>query len=370
MRQILFYVTLDHPFSILPNGTQAHPLLQIGAGILLLFIFCCYALWFWKFGIKQPEDKTAKPVTLKSTLTMLALQLAVGGTLAILFVPVRIFPVFGYGMMLLIAFVTGAAWAGTRAVKVGYSRELIWDLAMCILVSGVAGARIFYLVQKRDEVYENVNSLQDFLFRSVNLTDGGLVFYGGMILATITYFIFCKLRKVRPISLADVVIPSVFLGLGFGRIGCLLNGCCYGDRCDLPWAITFPPGSVPHMALVNLGFLSPESLGSFPLHPSQIYSSIGGFLLAFVTAVVFRYRRRIGEVLAVGAIFYPINRFLIEFVRGDEFTVLNTGLTPSQNVSILIVIAALAYLVWLEFYGEEIDPDSSPQVIPKRSKAG
>src|SRR5690606_42000850 len=67
---------------------------------------------------------------------------------------------------------------------------------------------------------------------------------------------------------------AVFIGVGFGRIGCLLNGCCFGDRCELPWGIQFPAGSVPFDVLVSRGFLTPDVMATFPLHPTQIYSSI------------------------------------------------------------------------------------------------
>jgi len=352
MRQVLFYISLDAPFSILPNGLPDFPLLTVGAGYILLALLVLLGIWQTFYGPKNLTGKDGKPVPPGAMYLNTVLPFVIAAAAAWFLSPVRIFPVFGYGMMLLIAFLAGATWAGKRAVKVGLPKELVWDVAMCILVSGIAGARIFYLVQKRDQVFQGVNGAGDFFYRVINLTDGGLVFYGGLILATISYFVFCAIRKVRPLELADVVVPSLFLGLGFGRLGCLLNGCCYGDRCDLPWAITFPAESVPWSALVNLGFLSPDAAVSFPLHPSQIYSSIGGFLLAFVTAMVFKYRQRTGEVLAVGAILYPINRFLIEFVRGDEFTVLNTGLTPSQNTSILVVAAGIAFLIWLELKGQ------------------
>ncbi|MCA8989048.1 MAG: prolipoprotein diacylglyceryl transferase [Planctomycetaceae bacterium] len=359
MRQVLFYISLDHPFSILPNGLPNIPLLTVGVGYLLMLIWVVFFLWQKYFETplaaktdkQHPKAENGKQDSSDNSLMAFTIQLLILGAVAWLISPVRVFPVFGYGMMLLVAFVTGATWAGKRGEQVGFSRELIWDVAMCILASGVLGARIFYLVQKRDQVFANLQGPGDFLIRCVNLKDGGLVFYGGLILATIAYFAFCAYRKVRPIAFADVVVPSIFLGLGFGRIGCLLNGCCYGDRCELPWAITFPADSVPFTALVQLGYLAPDAAVSFPLHPTQIYSSIGGFLLAFITAQVFRYRQKVGEVLAVGAILYPINRFLIEFVRGDEFTVLNTGLTPSQNVSLLVFAVALAYLVWLEKWG-------------------
>lgn len=186
--------------------------------------------------------------------------------------------------------------------------------------------------------------------------------YGGIILGTISYFVYCFLQKIHPLQLADVLTPSIFLGLGFGRLGCLLNGCCYGDHCVLPWAITFPVDSVPYIALLSMGFITPEATASLPLHPTQIYSSLGGFLFAYVTSVVFEHRRKVGEVLAVGTLLYPINRFLIEFLRGDEFTQFDTGFTISQLVSMGMFVLALAYIIWLEMFGKTWvkPPQTSP----------
>ncbi|MBL4884918.1 MAG: prolipoprotein diacylglyceryl transferase [Planctomycetaceae bacterium] len=364
MRQILFYISVDAPFSILPEGTAAAPILHIGMGLILIAMMLAYSAWFFLSGQNQKQtpvnDKGSqkakqKPVAgsqanLQPLFWTLG-QLVVLGVVVYFVVPLRIFPVFGYGTMLLVALVVGASWAGRRADQVGIKREVVWDASMSILIAGIVGARTFYLVQKREDVFAGAHTLKDSLIRIVNLSDGGLVLYGGVILGTIVYFSFCALRKIRPLQLADVITPSIFLGIGFGRIGCLLNGCCFGDRCELPWAITFPQGSVPFRVLVDLGFLDPSAVASFPLHPTQIYSTIGCFVLAYLTATVFKYRRHVGEVFAVGAIFYPINRFLIEFVRADEFTQMNTGLTISQLVSIGVLIAGVAYLAYLETTG-------------------
>lgn len=381
MRQTLFYISVDAPFSILPEGTAAAGVLHIGLGLLLFALMIAYSAWFFFSGQNQlyyaalaqanqkGKQKSSEQAPSKlHPLFWIAGQLAAMGLIAYFFIPeglfvadslpneprqpldaiTRVFPVFGYGTMLLVALVVGASWAGRRADQVGIKREVVWDAAMSILIAGIVGARTFYLVQKREVVFADAHTLQDSLIRIVNLSDGGLVLYGGVILGTIVYFSFCALRKIRPLQLADVITPSIFLGIGFGRIGCLLNGCCFGDRCELPWAITFPPGSVPYSTLVHLGYLSPDAAASLPLHPSQIYSTIGCFILAYLTATVFKHRRHVGEVFAVGAIFYPINRFLVEFVRGDEFTQMNTGLTISQLVSIGVLIAGVVYLVYLE----------------------
>ena len=374
MRQTLFYISVDAPFSILINGTEAAPILHLGIGLLLMGLMVAYGAWFFQTGQNRLQTSIAEDANKKSKrksdgvsqsnlqpLFGAAIQLFLVGLVAYFLSPLRVFPVFGYGSMLLVALVVGASWAGRRADRVGINRDAVWDASMSILIAGIIGARTFYLVQKREQVFAEANSLPEYLFKIVNLSDGGLVLYGGVILGTIVYFAFCAIRKIRPLQLADVITPSIFLGIGIGRIGCLLNGCCFGDRCELPWAITFPPGSVPFQTLVHLGFLDSQAAASLPLHPTQIYSTIGCFILAYLTATVFKYRRHVGEVFAVGAIFYPINRFLIEFVRGDEFTQLDTGLTISQLVSIGVLIAGIIYLVYLEM--------SDPLILKKKKSA-
>ena len=126
-----------------------------------------------------------------------------------------------------------------------------------------------------------------------------------------------------------------------------MNGCCYGDRCELPWAIQFPIGSVPDTALVSRGFVLADETLVFGLHPSQIYMSLNAVVLAVLTHAYFRYRHRDGSVLALGWLAYPITRFVIEFVRGDEMGQFNTSFTISQWVSMGLFVSGLMYLGWL-----------------------
>jgi phosphatidylglycerol:prolipoprotein diacylglycerol transferase len=263
--------------------------------------------------------------------------------------PVTSVPVYGYGFMLFIGFTIGGWAAARRARSVGLDGELMWDLALWVFLSGIVGARLFYIVQKRDQVFAGVREPAEFFKRVINLPDGGLVFYGGLILGIAAFFFFCRRRKLNPLLLADLVVPSVFIGLGFGRIGCLLNGCCYGDRCTLPWAIRFPNGSVPFQALLDRGFVDEAAAFSLPLHPSQIYSSLNAFLLAILTATYFKYRHRDGAVLAVAWLAYPVTRFVIEYLRGDELGQFSTSLTISQLVSLGMFLSGAVYVAWLSF---------------------
>lgn len=256
-------------------------------------------------------------------------------------------PIFGYGFMLLIAVSSGTWWAARRAQRENLPSEKIWDLAFCLLMSGIAGARLFYLVQYHDRVFKNVSTVPEFLNAVLNLSNGGIVLYGGLIAAAVGFFVFSNANRIRPLALLDIITPSIFLGIAFGRIGCFLNGCCYGDETTLPWGVQFPRESAAFNALVEKKQLNETALCTPKLHPTQIYSAVDGFVLAALTAWYFRRRRRNGEVFAIGLLIYPITRFLIEFIRGDEPGLFGTRFTISQWISAAMFLVAIGYMVWL-----------------------
>jgi phosphatidylglycerol:prolipoprotein diacylglycerol transferase len=254
-------------------------------------------------------------------------------------------PLYGYGFMILVGFLVGLWWAKRLAQRVGINPETITDTGTCLLITAVVGGRLEYLRQYGGRVFQNVQGPGDAIFRAINLKDGGLVLMGALAGGAIGVFFFAKARKLSPWLLLDVVMPSAFIGIGFGRLGCLLNGCCFGDPCSLPWGISFPAGSVPFLEIAHRGFLLETASGTMPLHPTQIYSSIDGFLLAIVTSLYFPLRRWNGELLCIAAMCYGMSRFLIEFLRWDEMGQIATTLTISQIYSIALFAVALAF--WL-----------------------
>lgn len=267
---------------------------------------------------------------------------------AIWFAPqfMRAIPVYGYGLMLFLGFLSSTWLASRRLEKAGSDPNIAWDVAMWIFVGGIVGARLFFVIQYFPRVFAESNGPLEFLLNLVNLQDGGLVFYGGAILGAVAFFAFCRRRGLSPLALGDVLIPSIFLGMTFGRIGCLLNGCCFGDYCELPWALVFPPDSVPFRAQIDQGFLAGNEPGSLPIHPTQVYSALNGLVLALLTWAYYPYRRFSGEVLAVGWIVYPISRFLVEFLRGDELGQFGTMFTISQYVSAALFATGLLFYIW------------------------
>ncbi|MCY2982883.1 MAG: prolipoprotein diacylglyceryl transferase [Planctomycetota bacterium] len=155
-------------------------------------------------------------------------------------------PIRGYGVMLMLGVVSAMAIALLRCEKAGLSRDAFFSLATWTIVAGMLGARMFYVIQKWDELAGE--TIREKLWTALQVTEGGLVVYGSVIGGLIAVAIWSRKNRFPLLVLADCITPAFFIGLAFGRIGCLLNGCCYGGLCEtsLP-SITFPSGSPAYM---------------------------------------------------------------------------------------------------------------------------
>ena len=163
-------------------------------------------------------------------------------------------PVRGYGVMMMIG-VACAVWVSKKRVEhLGVSLDAFMALALWTVVSGLIGARLFYIVQKWDEL--GGDTLMSKLWVAFQFTEGGLVVYGSAIGGLIGILIWTYRNRIAPIPLIDAIVPAFFIGLAFGRIGCLLNGCCYGGICesDLP-TIAFPRGAPAYVDQLHRGLL-------------------------------------------------------------------------------------------------------------------
>ncbi len=160
-------------------------------------------------------------------------------------------PIRGYGVMLLLAGLAGVGLAMHRARQMGLNTDHIVSLALWLFIAGIAGARLFHVIEywssyQKDTLARTIGAI-------VNVPQGGLVVYGSLIGASLAFFVFVRKHRLPSLAMADLIAPSLAIGLALGRVGCLLNGCCFGGLSEHPWAVAFPPGSPPYMTQLKNG---------------------------------------------------------------------------------------------------------------------
>ena len=233
-------------------------------------------------------------------------------------------PIRWYGVMMALAFLAGLWTATRRARLANVSGDTIADVTLWLMAGSILGARIVYVTTYWKQEFAGQPLSEIFMIQH-----GGLVYYGGLIGAAVTTIGYLAWKKLPVWKIADILAPSVALGSVFGRIGCLLNGCCYGRPCDLPWAIHFPADHETH----GVG-----------VHPTEIYDGLLNLILYFFLAWLFRRKKFDGQIFSTYLIVYAVFRSIAEYFRGDyPADHIHAGLfTSAQLVSAPIFVAGLA----------------------------
>jgi phosphatidylglycerol:prolipoprotein diacylglycerol transferase len=251
------------------------------------------------------------------------------------------FKLHWFGVLVALGFLAGLWTAGRRAPRAGIAPEHIYDLGFWLIGGAILGARSLYVLSYWREQFAD-HPLEIFMVQN-----GGLVYYGGLVGSSLGCIIFARRKKLPLWRLADAVAPSIALGYAFGRLGCLMNGCCYGRACSLPWAITFPPGHETH----------PLGGVAVPVHPTQIYDALLSLAFYGVLEALYRRKKFEGQVFGVYLVGYALLRSFVEMFRGDyPQYYLGGHVTPAQLVSIGILLAGLALLWRLPRAGAHPEP--------------
>lgn len=237
-----------------------------------------------------------------------------------------------YGVLVALAFLAGITIASREAARKGIDKDLMVDLCLYLLGAAIIGSRLL-------EVAVDYRYYMQHPLEIVMIWKGGLVFYGGFILAVLTGVWFMNRYNMPLWTTADILAPCIALGQSIGRLGCFSAGCCYGKPTDLPWGVTFTdPGS-----LAELGV---------PLHPTQLYES-AGTLVIFALLWLFRKKTKFsGQLFWMYVIMYSVLRFCLEFVRGDQVrgfvNIASFTLSTSQAVSIMAFLASVVMMARLK----------------------
>jgi phosphatidylglycerol---prolipoprotein diacylglyceryl transferase len=269
-------------------------------------------------------------------------------------------PVYGYGFMLVVAFLACVKASQWLARHHGLNPEYFVDATMIGLIAGIIGARLCHILENLGDYTRSDISIWRNLANMADLREGGLTLYGGLILATPCCIFYAIYRGVKVTLGMDIVAPVLMIGIGFGRIGCFLNGCCYGAQCDLPWGVRFPYQSHVYADQVQQGLIAPNIVGAsaLPVHPTQLYSSFTAFLLAALLIVYLGLPHIWGRVFALMLMLEGLARFELELIRvepavwtlhwhGQDY-----GMSISMILGLLICVTGAVMWTLLGRYGD------------------
>lgn len=227
-----------------------------------------------------------------------------------------------YGVMLALAFIVVFFLSIHKARTEGIDPTKIANILFIILVSGIIGARILFILINLD--YYLAHPLE-----AIMIHRGGLAFFGGLGLAFLSGFTYLKKIGLNPWNTLDIIIVYAVLGQSIVRLGCFLNSCCYGIPTNLLWGVSFPPLSAAY-----------TSFGTTPLHPTQLYQAAANFIIFLLCLRLYPRKKYDGEIFLIYLLLYAPSRFFIEFLRGDNIP-LCIGIGMGQVTALLIFIASL-----------------------------
>jgi phosphatidylglycerol:prolipoprotein diacylglycerol transferase len=230
---------------------------------------------------------------------------------------------YGYGLMIGIGVIAAYIVAEYRAKRKGLNPELIFSLTLWCLAGGILGAKLLFYITQIKEIIADPKILLDI--------SEGFVVYGGIIGGILTGFLFCIKRKLNFLQYFDLVMPSIALAQGFGRVGCLFAGCCYGVESNNAFHIIFQESNY-----------APNDV---PLIPTQPISSALDFLNFFALIFLAKRVKADGQIAGFYLIFYSIGRFVLEFFRGDLVRGNVGSLSTSQFIAVFLFLIGLGIVL-------------------------
>lgn len=241
-------------------------------------------------------------------------------------------PVYSYGVAVLVSFLLTIRLAQKRAGRLGVAAEKVQDIALWTIIGGIAGARLMHVALYRGSYASFADVLR--------LYNGGLVLHGAFIAVPAVLLILSGRHALPLADILKIFIPLLPMSIGIGRLGCFLNGCCYGAPATTPWGISYAPDS-----------LYPGYDGG-PVHPVQIYAFVLGLALSSALLLIEKARPGLGgwdlSMAFLGG--YGLTRLLEEHFRDDTPAVFLGMLNSGQAASILLMLLCTVYFLAARFY--------------------
>ncbi|NIA29780.1 MAG: prolipoprotein diacylglyceryl transferase [Actinobacteria bacterium] len=249
------------------------------------------------------------------------------------------FELRSYGLMLAISFILGIYWAVFRAKKKGVDPNKVMDLSVIIIICAIVGSRLLYIFFHLDEFQGHWTDTFNPFQSNGQIGIAGLTMLGGVVLSFIVSIIYLRMKKLPFLQFADIMMPAVALGIFITRIGCYLNGCCWGMPCHSHLSVVFPLDSP-----------AGNMFQGIPIIPTQLYSSAYGLIIMILLLVAERWQKFDGFLMYLFFIFYGISRFIIDFFRYYENSMVvipigGRGLSLNQCISLAFVILGIVCII-------------------------
>lgn len=245
--------------------------------------------------------------------------------------------IYFYGVLIVFGMAAGFFLALWLAGRTGQDKENYWDFVFFAIFFSVVGARIYYVIFAWEDYKDN-------LLRIFNIRNGGLAIYGGVIAAFITLFIFCRVKKLKPLLMGDTCMPGLILGQAIGRWGNFMNREVFGEYYTGLFTMQLPIAAVRDQSDItaNIAAHIPEGANYINVHPTFLYESVWNLLVLALLLVYFKHKKFDGELCLLYLGGYGLGRFFIEGIRTDTLLIPNTEIKVSQVLAMVMLVGAVA----------------------------
>ncbi len=234
-------------------------------------------------------------------------------------------PIHSYGVLLAIGCAVGIWWASRNADRAKIESGQVVDVGIIVVLLGLVGARLAYVGLNWADYGSHLGEI-------IAVWDGGLTFFGGLVLGGVAGFLWAWANQVSISKLADLMAPAIAVAYAVSRIGCFLNGCCYGHECGMAWAVRFHADG--------------GDMLTVPSHPVQVYSSILSLVLFALLLWLMRRGLPDGRLFGIWVVFSSLERIFVEtFRRGATAEPLWGALTQAQAFSLLLAVLGVIIIL-------------------------
>lgn len=261
------------------------------------------------------------------------------------------FGIHWYGAIIAVGFLLAVLWCSRQRERFGIKQDDIYDLLIAAVPLCIIGARLYYVIFEFDSYYV-AGDLKKTLGNIIRIWDGGLAIYGGIIMAILTALVFCRIKKIKFLALADLGCMGLLIGQSVGRWGNFVNVEAFGSVTDVAWRMAGPnvANYLQRTGQIDTVVYNQIVEGSLGVHPTFFYESLWNFVGLLLLVLIFMKHRKIdGQMFFFYISWYGIGRFWIEGLRTDSLFIAGTSLRVSQLLALVSALIGIVCTLYMHF---------------------